>query len=230
MVSPTLNNHFSSGLICNIESDISNSGSHHACSTFDDVAKRGGVPWGACLNSSITQTNANCRIIWCAQSFVLASLGFHTFFMHPSPHLMKDPGWLNDNHCQGFIETTEDVVVGDELLWKYNISQSYRDFAAPGTPAPAPDKRVRDKVRCEGCQCINPCSSVKYCLTPQADLAKRIVSFPLPQTLLRCSAVPHSCQHHTSCVPGKCENCACAACKLNQATGKRIKKIPQNDY
>jgi hypothetical protein len=41
-------------------------------------------------------------------------------------------------------------------------------------------KSTSPKKRCRGCLCVNPCSNLKYCLTPQTDLKKRVrVSKPI---------------------------------------------------
>jgi hypothetical protein len=50
-------------------------GSHHACSNFDLAADRADVPWGSCLNSSVTETKANCILKWC--TFIV----FHVLFI-----------------------------------------------------------------------------------------------------------------------------------------------------
>ena len=50
------------------------------------------------------------------------------------------------------------------------------------TAFPFPLTRVLTKIskptsteeRCRGCLCVNPCSNLKYCLTPQTDLKKRV--------------------------------------------------------
>lgn len=58
---------FSVGHCAKIEGRRSNlmvDGSHHACSRFDTFPDRNHVPWASCINSSITQPDANCIIKW----------------------------------------------------------------------------------------------------------------------------------------------------------------------
>jgi hypothetical protein len=58
---------FSVGHCAKIEGRRSNlmvDGSHHACSRFDTFPDRNHVPWASCINSSITQHDANCIIKW----------------------------------------------------------------------------------------------------------------------------------------------------------------------
>jgi hypothetical protein len=60
--------------------DTSHTGSHHACSKFDTVQDRSGVPWGSCLNSSVTKGVANCKIQWYVSVYVLVYYFKH--FLH----------------------------------------------------------------------------------------------------------------------------------------------------
>lgn len=100
--------------------------------------------------------------------------------MHASPHFPEVQKKLNDNHLVAFIVAVRDIEAGEELLWKYDISQGYRLKELPPTPSPvlieAPRKRSREEEkkdkqgqtgRVEGCRCTNPCSTIKNCLTPQ---------------------------------------------------------------
>jgi hypothetical protein len=59
-------------------------------SKFDNAPDRGGLPWGSCLNSSLTEAKANCKCVWC-----------------PSPHLSKHRQGINrnDNDMVCFIVT-----------------------------------------------------------------------------------------------------------------------------
>jgi hypothetical protein len=93
--------------------------------------------------------------------------------MHPSPQFTAMP-MLNNNHLVAFIVTSVDVKAGDELLWKYSVSQGYRKIAPPTPPSvPPPSKTVlSEAIRCAGCKCINPCQSVQHCLTPQVLSSK----------------------------------------------------------
>ena len=97
---------------------------------------------------------------------------FHIFFMHASPQFPEVQKKLNDNHLVAFIIAKFDIEAGEELLWKYDISQGYR----LKKPPPTPKKRSREEGkndkqgqtdRVEGCRCTNPCSTIKNCLTPQ---------------------------------------------------------------
>ena len=92
--------------------------------------------------------------------------------MHASPYFPDVQKKLNDNHLVAFIVAIRDIEAGEELLWKYDISQGYR----LKEPPPTPRKRSREEGkndkqgqtdRVEGCRCTNPCSTIKNCLTPQ---------------------------------------------------------------
>jgi hypothetical protein len=100
--------------------------------------------------------------------------------MHASPQFPEVQKKLNDNHLVAFIIAKSDIKAGEELLWKYDISQGYRAVEPPPTPPPASkatrtrpreeaerDKQKQTEGRVEGCRCTNPCSTIKNCLTPQ---------------------------------------------------------------
>jgi uncharacterized C2H2 Zn-finger protein len=168
-------------------------GSHHTCSKFDKERDRGGLPWAACLNSSVTKGKANCKCVWC-----------------PSPHLARHRSGLNknDNDMVCFIVTLYPLPAGAELLHCYSVAQAHRDFDLPPTPSP---KRVKRKLsllavpeaaafRCEGCQCSTPCSSTANCLTPQLNLSKRVkkeISLPVAPVASQAAAF-------------RCEGCRCS--------------------
>jgi hypothetical protein len=92
--------------------------------------------------------------------------------------MTKEKEGLNQHHLVGFIETTCNIQVGDQFLWKYNCDHTYRHHEVPSKPTPAThqaQKHARaDESRCKGCKCVNPCSSLKYCLTPQNMPSKRV--------------------------------------------------------
>lgn len=116
--------------------------------------------------------------------------------MHASPQFTNVQKKLNNNHLVAFIVAKVDIKAGEELLWKYDISQGYRSLEPPPTPSPITSKKkvelgvhIAESVRCSvasvpiqidssgrcvGCKCRNPCSSLKNCLTPQEGLAKRV--------------------------------------------------------
>lgn len=91
--------------------------------------------------------------------------------MHASPQFTNVQKKLNDNHLVAFIIAKMDIEVGEELLWKYNFSQGYRQFETPPTPSPPRQSDVL--FRCTGCVCINPCPSLKHCLSAQILPFKR---------------------------------------------------------
>ncbi len=91
------------------------SGTHHTADV-DHLPNRGGVPWGALLNSSHRpgksgkssvncNARANCRMEWIL-----------------SAHLSPDD--LSNNR-EAFLATTRDIKAGEELMWPY-----YVDFVA----------------------------------------------------------------------------------------------------
>jgi hypothetical protein len=104
--------------------------------------------------------------------------------MHASPQFTNVQKKLNDNHLVAFIVAKVDIKAGEELLWKYDISQGYRGLEPPPTPSPITDSKtskkvvklgvhIAESVRCSGCVCINPCPSLKNCLTAQVLSSKR---------------------------------------------------------
>ena len=102
----------------------------------------------------------------------------------------------NCNNMQGFIFTKRDIEAGEELLWKYNCDQGYRDNC-PASPAnlvttPNPMKRG---------------GSLPLSRAPlhPAKAAKSAAVKPI-----------HDCSHHTTCKPGKCTDCKCSDCVANQ--------------
>ena len=49
---------------------------------------------------------------------------------------------------------------------------------------------------------------------------------PAPRLPLKRAPSPaHHCDHFTTCTPGKCSDCKCAKCIVNQVSGQRIRKI-----
>jgi hypothetical protein len=126
----------------------------------------------------------------CATSYLCV---IHIFFRHASPQFPEVQKTLNDNHLVAFIIAKRDIEAGEELLWKYDISQGYRLAEPPPTPPPALIKVARkrsrseaetdkqgqtenapsERDRVEGCRCTNPCSTIKNCLTPQESLKPR---------------------------------------------------------
>jgi hypothetical protein len=105
--------------------------------------------------------------------------------MHASPHFPDVQKKLNDNHLVAFIIAQFDIKEGEELLWKYDISQGYRRLEPPPTPSPVSKMSIKKKneaksgqgaakiMRCAGCECKNPCPSLKNCLTVQILPRKR---------------------------------------------------------
>ena len=212
-------------------SNLKIDGTHHQAEV-DHLPNRGGVPWGALLNSSeggcmnsatnvftfpftIHQSGRRKKACNCKMEYII------------SPHFEKD--LHNDGHDrEAFLVATREIQEGEELLWSYSITQSYRSVASepaqgpdsqesppmrallkaaapklpnfpkkPSTqalpqhqsvasePAQGPDspecphKRVLLKPcspqrRCQGCLCVNPCTTLKHCLTPQLHLKKRV--------------------------------------------------------
>jgi len=43
-------------------------------------------------------------------------------------------------------------------------------------------------------------------------------------------AAPHNCPHHTSCCPGKCNECTCAACIANQVVAGTARRRVASKY
>jgi hypothetical protein len=102
--------------------------------------------------------------------------------MHASPHFPDVQKKLNNNHLVAFIVAKVDIEAGEELLWKYDVSQAYRDLEPPTTPSPVSIKEkcaaksgqgAAGIMRCAGCKCKNPCPSLKNCLTAQILPRKR---------------------------------------------------------
>ena len=110
-------------------------GSHHTGSKYDLFPNRNGVPWAACLNSSQqTGIAANCELRF------LASPSFEI-------HREASRKLGNSNNKQGFIFTKRAIREGEELRWKYEITQGYRNDSAPVTPPPP--KRLASKRICD---------------------------------------------------------------------------------
>jgi hypothetical protein len=179
-------------------------GSHHTCSTFDNNPDRCGVPWGSCLNSSVTEAEANCRIMWCA-----------------SPHLSQHRQNMNknDNDLVGFIVTKRFLEAGVELIWCYSVAQAYRNSDLPSTPPSKAIKATRTTdasqaaaFRCEGCECNTPCSSIGNCLTPRLNLSKRTKKLELD---LSSSLPPKAIQairiNASEAAVFRCEGCQCSS-------------------
>jgi hypothetical protein len=93
--------------------------------------------------------------------------------MHASPYFPDVQKKLNDNHLVAFIVAIRDIEAGEELLWKYDISQGYRLKEPPPTPRKRSREEEKGTDRVEGCRCTNPCSTIKNCLTPQESLKPR---------------------------------------------------------
>ena len=56
-----------------------------------------------------------------------------------------------------------------------------------------------------------------------------VVNAQPPQKRAAATALyPHDCPHHTSCVIGKCSECFCKECQINQVSGKRVVKPRKN--
>lgn len=51
-------------------------GTHHACSDFDNWTNRNNLPWGSCLNSSVTEA----KVYSCSFGFVLVLFVYHHLF------------------------------------------------------------------------------------------------------------------------------------------------------
>jgi hypothetical protein len=127
-------------------------GSHHTGTKYDRWPNRNGIPWGALLNSSEhTGFAANCELRW------LPSPAFES--IREASRKLR-----NYNNYQGFLFARREIAIGEELRWKYSVSQSHRttqplsadvgskrQLFEPGTKAVKP--RVSDEdpdCKCTG--------------------------------------------------------------------------------
>jgi hypothetical protein len=116
--------------------------------------------------------------------------------------------------------------------WKYSISQGHRIHACPSTPTkeaeafPPPQHVVlTSNIAAPAAKCAPPPAKRAPSLTASLPkcaplLAKRAPLLAKRAPLLAKRAPSpqlHDCPHHTTCIPGKCAECACPACAATQA-------------
>ena len=121
-----------------------------------------------------------------------------------SPNLPVDVIWngktgVGAANMECFFVATRDIPAKEELLWAYPIDRYAKLKVSALHPTPLP--------------LVNGSS------LPE----KRNLSTPisLSTSLI---LIPHLCDHFTTCPPGKCTDCKCAKCIVNQVSGRRIRK------
>ncbi len=93
-------------------------GTHHQADV-DHLQNRGGVPWGALLNSSRGEEQKGRRKKLCNCEKVYIR----------SPHLQKDPHKDGHDH-EAFLIAKRAIKKGEELMWSYSVAQSHRRIAS----------------------------------------------------------------------------------------------------
>ena len=116
-----------------------NAGTHHTADV-DHLPNRGGVPWGALLNSSHKlgksgKSSVNCKArANCKMEWILSP--------HFSPDLLN-----NNNDKEGFLVTTRFIKAGEELMWPYNVAaQSHRNSNPGQEVVTAVDPPIRPEA------------------------------------------------------------------------------------
>ena len=99
-------------------SNLKIDGTHHQADV-DHLQNRGGVPWGALLNSSRGEEQKGRRKKLCNCEMVYIR----------SPHLQKDPHKDGHDH-EAFLIAKRAIKKGEELMWSYSVAQSHRRIAS----------------------------------------------------------------------------------------------------
>ncbi len=88
------------------------------------------------------------------------------------PHLPPSPHKLKPSASQK--RTLAPAPQPDPKPPLQTSSQKIKPTASPFPLTRLLTKSTSPEKRCKGCLCVNPCSNLKYCLTPQTDLKKRV--------------------------------------------------------
>jgi hypothetical protein len=92
-------------------------------------------------------------------------------------------------NMQGFIVTIRAILPGEELRWKYNISQGYRCLPGPTTPtrppAPQPSKQPRSQVL--GAKLTTP--SLAPAARPSKQQKLDVAGASIPSAVFMCTCI-----------------------------------------
>ena len=90
----------------------------------------------------------------------------------PKPHLQTSSQKIKPS-----ASPQSTIAPASEPAPKPHLQTSSKKIKPTAPPFPlkrALLKSESPEKRCRGCLCVNPCSNLKYCLTPQTDLEKRV--------------------------------------------------------